>query len=638
MVNKINFGKFKKESSDGENTTFRHPDGHSIVVSHKALSPKMRSQLAELPVKNMADGGEAEAPVPSDEDGPSEYIVGMRAAHQGLAKGEYKGHDSITKSQQTANYVPPAAPPKQETHQEKMAGLQKGAGFAKGGKVQNFADGTPDDTVQSSLDNADAANPEPEAAAAPAPQQAPVVVNNFTGQPPQGGQPSPQQPAAPGQGSGGAMSQGNGLFDFSGPKPPGAMGPTVPPAGAPNPFDPDQAAAPTPETQPAEAPKTSADFAGAGALAAGTEHGLEMEQAGAENSGAAAQRLGTAQAAIQHQQASANQAIADQYNMHVKDTADTYATTLKAIQAQKTIDPDETAKKVWDQKSTVGKIASIIGLIAGGGLGPARRQLDFEIARDIDAQKAELGKKQNLLTATMQHYGNESDAARMAAALQYGVVAAQMGEAAAKESGPLAKAALLMGQGKLYREEVTPRMQMVAMSQTMRGGLDDGHLDQHLQTLQFANPTLYKEIQPLVVPGLGKNGGSALAKIPVPEAARKEMIGSQDLDNKIAELQRFAKEHQGSWNPQTINQGEGLVMAVQDATRRAKGEGVFKEGEMHWNQKVYPSPTGYFNSIISGPKYQAARKSNLDSLNALKIGYGLPVPKTIETVAPVAPK
>lgn len=147
----MDLSKFKKVMSDAHSTTMRNHLGHEVRIAHSALSPKMRGELAALPTQNYADGGEAEAPVPSDEEGPSEYIIAQRAAHQGLAKGEYKGYGSISKEQQTAKYVPPAPPPKQETHQEKMAGLQKGAGFAKGGKVQNFAEGTPDAPVSDSV-------------------------------------------------------------------------------------------------------------------------------------------------------------------------------------------------------------------------------------------------------------------------------------------------------------------------------------------------------------------------------------------------------------------------------------------------------------------------------------------------------
>lgn len=53
--------KFKKVHSDEHKTTLRHDDGHELVVAHKALSPKMRSQLAKLPMAE-SKAGQSTAP------------------------------------------------------------------------------------------------------------------------------------------------------------------------------------------------------------------------------------------------------------------------------------------------------------------------------------------------------------------------------------------------------------------------------------------------------------------------------------------------------------------------------------------------------------------------------------------------
>lgn len=86
---KLNLSKFKKVGGDAKHTKMRHEDGHEMIIAHKALSPKMRSQIAAIPAhdnakqsnpkleeskkqppeaKRMAKGGKVEpAPSPSPE-------------------------------------------------------------------------------------------------------------------------------------------------------------------------------------------------------------------------------------------------------------------------------------------------------------------------------------------------------------------------------------------------------------------------------------------------------------------------------------------------------------------------------------------------------------------------------------------
>jgi len=52
----IDFKKFKKVSSDKHTTVLKHDDGHEFKVVHSVLSPKLKKDIARLP---MADGGEA---------------------------------------------------------------------------------------------------------------------------------------------------------------------------------------------------------------------------------------------------------------------------------------------------------------------------------------------------------------------------------------------------------------------------------------------------------------------------------------------------------------------------------------------------------------------------------------------------
>lgn len=72
MYNKfaMNLAKFKKISGDKDHTVMEHEDGHTMKISHKALSPKMRKEIMKIPASGpnnpklseskKAEGGEVD--------------------------------------------------------------------------------------------------------------------------------------------------------------------------------------------------------------------------------------------------------------------------------------------------------------------------------------------------------------------------------------------------------------------------------------------------------------------------------------------------------------------------------------------------------------------------------------------------
>lgn len=84
----LNMSKFQKIKGDENHSVFKHDDGHTITISHKALSPQMRGEVVKIPTVTRSgqvkekpiagekkgprffdDGGEAEAPAePSNKD------------------------------------------------------------------------------------------------------------------------------------------------------------------------------------------------------------------------------------------------------------------------------------------------------------------------------------------------------------------------------------------------------------------------------------------------------------------------------------------------------------------------------------------------------------------------------------------
>ena len=149
--------------------------------------------------------------------------------------------------------------------------------------------------------------------------------------------------------------------------------------------------------------------------------------------------------------------------------------TIRNDIATQKIDPS----RVWSNMSTGNRvmagIAIFLGGVAGGMQGrenSALKFIDDAIDKDIDSQKAELGKKQNLLAINLQKYRNIQDAAAATKAQLMAVTQAQVNQAAAKAGSKQALAAAQMFQGQTELEMGKLRAQLAA-SQVTQGKLLD---------------------------------------------------------------------------------------------------------------------------------------------------------------------
>jgi len=148
---------------------------------------------------------------------------------------------------------------------------------------------------------------------------------------------------------------------------------------------------------------------------------------------------------------------------------------LKTDIATQKIDPT----RVWSDMSTGNRVMAAISIflggVAGGMQGTDNKALGIinnAIDRDIDAQKAKLGKKQNLLSINLQKYRNIQDAAAATKAQLMAVTQAQVQATAAKAGSQQALAAAQMFQGQTELEMGKLKMQLAA-SQMTQGKLLD---------------------------------------------------------------------------------------------------------------------------------------------------------------------
>lgn len=228
-------------------------------------------------------------------------------------------------------------------------------------------------------------------------------------------------------------------------------------------------------------------------MLAGYQKAVGEEKAGFNQAAQTQDVLGKQNAQIAHDQAKKEQTLMNDYQVQNKQLMGEYNSTMEDYK-KGTINPNHYAESM----SSVGKVRTAIGLILGGMGGgllhqenPAAKFLSQQIDRDIDAQKSELGKKANLLTANYHQLGNLKDATEMSRAMMMGIQANQFREAAANAQGPMAKATALQEAGKLD-ERIAPIMSQIAVRQTMLRGMKSGTVDAGT-AIQFMAPEKEKQ-------------------------------------------------------------------------------------------------------------------------------------------------
>lgn len=136
----------------------------------------------------------------------------------------------------------------------------------------------------------------------------------------------------------------------------------------------------------------------------------------------------------------------------------------------------------WSSKSTPGKISTAIGLILGGiggGLlgqeNPALKFLNENINRDLEGQKMDLGKKNNILSAFMAQTKDMNEAMMMTKGFYQNLYATKIDEAAAKSGDLAAQARAKMASGSL-RDASAKDQAPFLMKQTILDAVKNGNI------------------------------------------------------------------------------------------------------------------------------------------------------------------
>jgi hypothetical protein len=226
----------------------------------------------------------------------------------------------------------------------------------------------------------------------------------------------------------------------------------------------------------------------------------------------------------------------------------------------------------WDSRDTGQKVSATIGMILGGigagmtgGPNQALEIIQNAISRDMEAQKANLGKKQSLLSMYVQQGHDVQDAMKLAAAHELAAVEGQLKASASRyaalETAPIAQsiAAQLQTRRVQMRQEVISKGYDNAIKQAdaqikhiqlaMAGNLPaQAAVQNQLKTMAATGKPIPPEYAPLLDEKMVVQTpeGIRLAKDP---DARKEIDQIQqaagELKSAISDARRFRQSNKG---------------------------------------------------------------------------------------------
>lgn len=206
------------------------------------------------------------------------------------------------------------------------------------------------------------------------------------------------------------------------------------------------------------------------------------------------------------------------------------------------------ANQWWHSRNVAQKMSGVIGLILGGigqsfGGGPnaAKEIIDKSISQDIEAQKANLGKKQTQLGHYIQQGHDIHQAESLATADEESALAAQLSSAKAKFAGLRAGPEADKSIAELNLSSMDRRKQ--AMAQGLQMALTKSQLEEHAESMKerkvqraavedylkggAINPYVPKEIRELAVdlPGGKRAMASSPKEAEEIRASQEEMGG-----------------------------------------------------------------------------------------------------------------
>lgn len=652
----LNLKSFKKVSGDDSHSVMQHEDGHQIKILHKPLSTGMKKQLMNLPVAKMAEGGKAEnspirnfaqkyfgdEPAKGDEITPTGSPIDLVAGGLGAGLGNAALGDAGSVLTNEVGAVGP--------YLERSGLLPTSTAYMPNLTQQAVTEAIPvgEGMAAKAVGTAAQQAAETQAKSRAADFAARLAKQKATSKFADGGE--VEEDAAPTNFIDQTIEPTNGPQISTLPRnsQPGA----VPIEEASDPVaesvtPPEQsglaatASAPpaetTPVTKPTAAPIDS--YAGAqNAYISNLQQGAKEEIGGKYAEAAAigaqgqaeAKALQASQDMLQHVQNTGQQKmeqVRGEMNAVVEDIKNSH------------IDPNH----YLGSQDTIPRIATGIGLLLSGlGSGltgkpnMAMEFLDKSIQRDIDAQRANLGKKENLVSAYQRQYGDIKDATQMAMATQGKLLEDQLLQAASTAKDPIAKARALQAAGEVHQKYANIPMQVAknqALIQLTSGAAGSPQRGaQLLNVLRVSDPEAAKEIQKHAIPD-GKGGVEFAMSVPEVTPADRDKFAAHNLLDANAKDLMAALRNKSSWSIKDRAVAEQKALALQSNVREGQLNTVYKAGEQPLLDKaVSEDPLSFKSRLLNTEpaKIQELIEANQRALRVHRQKLGLPTAAPIQ--------
>ncbi len=430
--------------------------GGAFKIAKKMLTPAKVEQFRKMckgGAVRMDEGGEVKEKTP--EPKPEEHAPGWNVAD--------KINELLPEwlSARTAVHK----------HNAQLEEADRSANMARGGQVQRFDDGGSvyDPFMSGQLSQLGGGAPSPDVSRLGHETASPAGGSWFPPAPP----PPPEwlagvggaRDTAPGE----PASQAGQLASLPPPPPPPAAAPA--PAAPPAPTQVGAGGGPLSPGQlqvggmSAQQMQMYNPYGGIMGQLQGAER---MQERGIRGQAEAAGRAAEEQARAQQAHQQLLQQHEQAYQQHLDALTKEHDNITADVQNSH-IDPS----RVWSNKSTAQKAGAVLGMILGGmgggltgqpnaALGVLQKQID----RDIEAQKAELGKKESLLADNFRQTGNLFHAEQLTRLQMSAALEGQIKLAALRSGSQTAQAQADQAIGQARQSLIGPMMQ-IAQTQAM---------------------------------------------------------------------------------------------------------------------------------------------------------------------------
>lgn len=278
------------------------------------------------------------------------------------------------------------------------------------------------------------------------------------------------------------------------------------------------------------------------------------------------------------------------------------------------------------------KIATAIGIILAGfnptnSPNAAIKFLEHQMEMNINAQKENLGAKQNLLSANLRQYGNLKDALDMTRLMQADLMQNELSQAAAKAQSPMAKAAAMSAMGEI-QAKYAPLMQKMAANQTVArltatANQDPAKIPAMLSALDSVDPVKAKELRERFVPGVGLATTNEGAK-----GVREMQATTTTAKDAINRLKKLVGKTGKSLSPNLRVEADSLRNILVGALRvPITGPGAMSEGEREIMLNTIPGVANFMSLDSNSMKRLSILETQLNnSYNNMLSANGLTPP------------